>query len=82
MKKSGIGNYEQLITQKIVNYFALLFVQITLFVKKIVHLTCKQGDHTAIDHVGAVAESLSHLARAILGIHVDGGLHNNLVPFL
>jgi len=52
-----------------------------LFIEKVINLTCEKCDHAAVDHVGMIAECLSHLSGAVFGVHVDRGLHNGLIFF-
>ena len=50
-----------------------------LFVKKIVNIARKERDRAAVDRLGACAEVLANELGAVLGVHVELGLQNDLV---
>ena len=61
----------------------LLFCQFfALFVKQMIDVSGQECDYTAVDHVGTLAEILTHLTAAVFRIRIDGGLHQQLILFV
>ena len=78
-KEDLLGHFDHIKCKKIVNIFCQIINFVLLFIKQEINLPREKRDHAAIDHVGVVAERLAHLSGAILGVHVDRGLHDGLI---